>query len=100
MIHNNHSTQSSYRFNIASNSLQLQELVIIHDDDKNDIQLKQNDDGIISSTDPLTKRLRKGDDGVQEKVRLKWSSEGIKETTNKLDVIGQHICRNVSSQYA
>ena len=42
----------------------------------------------MNFTDTLTRRVRKGDDGVQEKPRPKRSSEGNKETKNKRDVIG------------
>ena len=42
----------------------------------------------MSSTDTFAKRIRKGDDGVQVKARLKRSSEGAKATTNKRDVVG------------
>ena len=46
---------------------------------------------IMSSTDTLTKRIRKVDDGVQVKARLKRSNEGTKATTSKRDVIGYPI---------
>ena len=63
--------------------------MIIHDDknDDNDAQIKQND---VSSRDTQTKRLRRDDDGVQEKVRSKRSNEDKNGTTNKRDVVGQH----------
>lgn len=61
--------------------------MIIHDDknDDNDAQMKQND---ISSRDTQTKRLRRNDNGVQEKVRSTRSNEDKNGTTNKRDVVG------------
>ena len=61
--------------------------MIIHDDknDDNDAQMKQND---ISSRDTQTKRLRRDDNGVQEKVRSTRSNEGKNGTTNKRGVVG------------
>lgn len=59
----------------------------IHDDknDDNDAQMKQND---ISSRDTQTKRLRRDDNGVQEKVRSTRSNEDKNGTTNKRGVVG------------
>ena len=53
--------------------------------DKNSEQQKQNYDTVASFTDFLAKKVRKSDDGLP---RSKRSSENIKESTKKRDVVG------------
>ena len=53
--------------------------------DKNSEQQKQNYNTVASSTDFLAKKVRKSDDGLP---RSKRSSENIKESTKKRDVVG------------
>ena len=53
--------------------------------DDNDKQPKQNHKSAMSSTEFLTKRVRKDDD---RSMRSKRSSEKNKVTTNKRDVVG------------
>ena len=53
--------------------------------DENKEQPNQNYYTVASSTDFLAKKVRKSDDGLP---RSKRSSENIKESTKKRDVVG------------